>query len=71
MKLSDYMKAARLTDAKFAEKINRDRAHVSRLRRGVQKPSFELAEEIARVTGGKVKPNDFMGIPVTTEGRLA
>lgn len=49
--LSDWMSNHRETDQTFAPKLGVSRVHVSRLRRGVHKPSPELAVKIEDITG--------------------
>lgn len=64
MRLADYLHQRDLKDADFAALVGCDRTTVLRIRRGDQRPSPALMEEIARVTGGQVQPNDyFEGLP--------
>lgn len=60
MTLADFMKAADLKDTDFAERIGMDRTFVSRLRRGLVKPSIKTVVAIERATGGAVKARDFV-----------
>ncbi len=48
-----------LSDAQLAERLGVDRSTITRLRNGSARPSWQLAEKIARETRGKVTPNDF------------
>ena len=49
--LAKFMRSAQLTDAEFAKRFNLSEAYVSRLRRGLRKPSAALAQEIHEKTG--------------------
>lgn len=60
MQLSDYMTKLALTDDQVADAIGRNRVSVSRLRRGVQQPSFETIKRINEFTDGQVSPNDWL-----------
>lgn len=60
MRLNDYMHEAKLDDQGLATIIERDRSQASRLRRGLCKPSAEVAEAIARHTGGAVGLTDLL-----------
>lgn len=52
--LADYLEREGITDAAFAAKINRDRSIVNKLRRGVLKPTPEIALAIEEQTNGAV-----------------
>lgn len=52
--LDAYMGREGLKDADLAPKIGRDRSMVSKLRRGVVRPTLELADRIEKETGGAV-----------------
>lgn len=60
MKLASFMEAAKLTDTDLAAKIGKDRTFVSRLRRGLVKPSVDTAVAIERLSGGAVRASDFV-----------
>lgn len=60
MKLADFMDAAGIKDPEMAERIGKDRTFVSRLRRGLVKPSVDTVVAIERATGGAVKARDFV-----------
>lgn len=66
MKLIDYMKDKGLTDAAFGAKVGVDRATVSRWRRGVFRPDWDIIEKIEEATGGMVTAKDFVK-PQSTE----
>ena len=59
MRLSDYLKAADLDDAKFAALVGVNRSTISRLRRTNQRPSYQTVNAIAVATGGQVTADDF------------
>lgn len=52
--LSDYMDREGINDADFAPRIERDRSLVNKLRRGIVRPTLDLAAAIERETGGAV-----------------
>lgn len=52
--LASYMDREGINDADFAIRIERDRSMVNKLRRGVVRPTLELAATIERQTGGAV-----------------
>jgi transcriptional regulator with XRE-family HTH domain len=60
MKLDEYLTRSGMTDAVFAEKINRDRSSVSRWRRNVSRPDWTALVAIAKATAGAVSANDFI-----------
>lgn len=59
MKLSDWMKKNRKTDAAMAELVGRDRTTVLRWRTGQTRPDWDALAVIERVTGRKVTATDF------------
>ena len=52
--LDTYMKEAGIGDADFALRIKRDRSMVSKLRRGVLRPTLDTAAAIETETAGAV-----------------
>jgi transcriptional regulator with XRE-family HTH domain len=60
MTLDQYLLVNAVTNAEFAERIGCDRTTVSRLRRGITRPEWELVEAIVKATAGAVSPNDFL-----------
>lgn len=52
--LDTYLKKAGIGDADFGARISRDRSMVSKLRRGVLRPTLDLAAAIEAQTGGAV-----------------
>lgn len=63
MKLDAYIRENGLTDAAFAEKVDRDRSAVSRWRSGATVPDADSLKKILEATGGAVTPNDFFELP--------
>ena len=60
MKLADYLRDHDELPVRFAERIGRSPATVSRILSGVSRPDWETIERIVRATRGKVTANDFM-----------
>lgn len=58
-KLAEYLEREKLTLDEFGKKIGRSAATVSRLARGVNKPDWDTAENIALATGGEITISDF------------
>lgn len=54
MTFSAWMKKRKLKDAQAAELFGCHRAHISKVRRGVINPSFELAQRIYKESKGRV-----------------
>lgn len=65
--LSEYMQRESLGDEDVARLVGRSRTRISRIRRGLENPSLELALDIERVTGGAVKPADLYVAPTSGE----
>lgn len=59
MKLSAYMELTKITDAKLAEKVGRERSTVTRWRRGNTRPDWEAMIALEKVTDGAVTYRDF------------
>jgi len=59
MHLSDYMTRNKLTDDDVAEAIGRTRVSVSRYRRGLIRPSWDVIEAIRALTNNKVRFEDW------------
>ncbi len=59
--LATYMKREGITDADFAVAIARDRSFVNKLRRGVVRPTLDLAAEIERETKGAIPMQAWAG----------
>lgn len=60
MKLADWMAAHGLNDEKVAASAEVDRATISRVRRGVTKPSWDLAARLKAISGGAVTADDHL-----------
>lgn len=54
MTFSQWLEQSNITDAEAAKRFARDRAHISKLRRGKARPSYELMLLIAKVSKGEV-----------------
>jgi transcriptional regulator with XRE-family HTH domain len=54
MTFAQWLEQSNITDAEAAKRFARDRAHISKLRRGKARPSYELMLLIAKVSQGKV-----------------
>jgi hypothetical protein len=52
--LDIYLKRKKIGDAEFAPLIERDRSMVSKLRRGIVRPTIDLADAIEKATDGEV-----------------
>ena len=59
MTLIDYLRDKNLTDAKFAESAGLSQSQISRLKRGIGRPSFEAMKSITDATGGMVRGSDW------------
>jgi|TARA_R100000426_G_scaffold6028_2_gene8000 transcriptional regulator with XRE-family HTH domain len=59
MTLSEYLKAKKISQAKFAYRCNLSRATICRILDGSRYPSPETMRRIFLATDGEVKPNDF------------
>lgn len=63
MTLGEFMALEGAPSAKaLAERTGISEASISRLRKGLQVPSASAMEAIYKATGGRVTPNDFLGI---------
>jgi DNA-binding XRE family transcriptional regulator len=60
MTLSEYMTAHKLDDDAMATLVKADRVTVSRIRRGINRPSWQLAARINAATNGQVPPATFL-----------
>jgi transcriptional regulator with XRE-family HTH domain len=60
MQLSQWMQQHGFDDAAFGAAVDVDRVTISRIRRGVNKPSWDLAARIRDVTQGAVTADDFL-----------
>jgi transcriptional regulator with XRE-family HTH domain len=62
MTLADWMAEHLLTDEGLATQLGCDRATISRLRRGLTRPSWEMAAKIKEVTNEAVSADDFLPV---------
>lgn len=60
MKLADYMETLKITDARLAEAVGRDRTTVSRWRNGKARPDWSAFAAIEKATNGMVTARDFV-----------
>ncbi len=65
MQLATFMSEAGLSDAEIALKIGRDRATVSRYRRGKLVPDWPTIRRIKELSGGIVTERDWATIAET------
>jgi transcriptional regulator with XRE-family HTH domain len=63
MQLDVWMRLAGLDDSAVAEGAGVDRSTISRVRRGLQRPSWPLMDAIFRESRGAVRPDDFQFQP--------
>jgi len=61
MTLGEWMRKSGLGDDQMAALVKTDRANLSRLRRGKQRPSWELAARIEKATKGAVPVGSWAG----------
>jgi 3,4-dihydroxy 2-butanone 4-phosphate synthase / GTP cyclohydrolase II len=61
MQLADWLKHSKSTRVDFARSVGISPGRVTQICEG-ELPSLDLAERIAKVTGGAVTPNDFLGL---------
>jgi transcriptional regulator with XRE-family HTH domain len=62
MKLEEWMCEQNIDDDALATRLSVDRSTVSRLRRGKQRPSWDVLERIVITTAGAVKADDFFAL---------
>ncbi len=60
MTLDQYLSKNDLSSAQFGDQVGASRSQISRIRRGVSRPSWDMVARIAEATGGKVTADDFM-----------
>ena len=68
MKLADWLKHSGTARSAFARAIGVSPGRITQLCEG-ERPSMDLADRIARETGGAVTPNDFVGLAPAGELR--
>jgi DNA-binding transcriptional regulator YdaS (Cro superfamily) len=57
------MERKKIGDADFALLIGKDRSLVNRLRRGIVRPTLDVAAEIEALTGGEVTMQAWVDVP--------
>jgi DNA-binding XRE family transcriptional regulator len=67
MKLADWMTTQGITDDTVATGVETDRTTIGRIRRGLTRPSWELAARLKAFTGGAVTADDFLPEPAAME----
>lgn len=60
MKLAEYLSQEKLTDEAFGGLVGMSQSQISRIKRGVSRPSWEALAAIERVTDGSVRAADFI-----------
>lgn len=65
--LDAYLDRNGIKDAEFAPKIGRDRSMVSKLRRGIVRPTIDLAAVIERETDGNVPMKAWVDLDALPE----
>lgn len=65
--LSDYMEARQIGDAEFASLIGKERSVVNRIRRGLVRPTLEVAAQIEEKTSGEVPMQAWVDIHPTVD----
>jgi 3,4-dihydroxy 2-butanone 4-phosphate synthase/GTP cyclohydrolase II len=61
MQLSNWLRQSKSTRTEFARAVDISPGRVTQICEG-ELPSLDLAERIAKATGGAVTPNDFLGL---------
>lgn len=59
--LDNYLAEKKITQTEFAALAGVTQSQISKLRSGKANPSFALLRRIEALTGGRIKPNDFLG----------
>jgi predicted transcriptional regulator len=67
MQLAEFMQAKSLSDEDVAAMIRRNRASVSRYRRGLETPSPGIIKKLVEISGGLVTANELLGIEQAAE----
>lgn len=60
MKLAEYLSTEGLTDEAFGTKVGMSQSQISRIKRGISRPSWDNLAAIERATGGAVLAADFV-----------
>ena len=67
MRLDDWLAAKKLSHEAFADRLECDRASVTRYANGQRMPRPAMLARIERETDGAVTANDFVGAVAQTE----
>ncbi|WP_181166233.1 helix-turn-helix transcriptional regulator [Mesorhizobium sp. B2-6-7] len=59
MKLAQYISDHEMTDEAFAVTVGMSQSQISRIKRGISRPSWDSVAAIERATGGQVTASDF------------
>lgn len=60
MKLAEYLTDRKLTDEAFGAKVGMSQSQISRIKRGISRPSWDNLASIERETDGAVRAADFI-----------
>lgn len=60
MHLSEWMRLNDVTDESLGALVDVDRVTISRIRRGINRPSWDLASRLKAATGGAVTADDYL-----------
>ena len=71
MTLDQYLAEQAITEAAFAARVEVDQSTVHRLRAKGQTPNKALMARIFEATSGRVRADDFFGLPTPTEAQEA
>lgn len=73
MTLSEYLDAAGLKPAQFAQELGVEPSTITRMLSGARGPSLEMALRIEAATTGQVTPKDWArdGVPPTDTKQVA
>ncbi|TPN44425.1 helix-turn-helix transcriptional regulator [Mesorhizobium sp. B1-1-4] len=66
MKLAQYLSDHEMTDEAFAATVGMSQSQISRIKRGISRPSWDSVAAIERATGGQVTASDFAQAPDVT-----
>ena len=67
MTLDDWMKANGHDDKSFGALVGRDRSQIYRIRNRASRPSDDLKQKIAEVTGGAIPIETWFSQPPTEQ----
>lgn len=70
MHLADYMAEKGLTDEDVAQAIGRSRVSVSRYRRKLERPNWDVVDRFYEWSGGVISANDWPA-PIESQSEAA